>query len=73
MTVNELIDAFGGTTATAMIFKVLPSAVSNWRHDGKFPERLHLRILREAEKRGIPVDDSIFGLVADWEARDGAA
>jgi hypothetical protein len=62
-TVNEMITAFGGTGKTAVIFGVLPSAVSNWRQTG-FPDRLHLRILNEAKRRGIAVDESIFGQVA---------
>jgi len=68
MTVNELIDEFGGTTATARLFGVLPSAVSNWRKFGSFPGRLHFRILREAEQRGIKITDQIFSVRFSGEA-----
>jgi hypothetical protein len=59
-TVDAVIDAFGGTTATAVLFDVLPSAVSNWRALGRFPDRLHFRISREADRRELEVSDALF-------------
>ena len=52
MDANTLIDRLGGTSATAAIFDVLPSAVSNWRKTG-IPKRVHSRALVEAKARGI--------------------
>ena len=59
-TVSDAVDAFGGTTVTSKIFGVLPSAVSNWRTDGRFPDRLHYRISKEAEQRGLKFDKALF-------------
>lgn len=56
MTVSEFIDALGGTGATAKIFEVGPSAVSNWRAAGRLPPRLHLRAAKLAAKRRIKFD-----------------
>ena len=58
-TADGLIDRFGGTTKTSVIFGVLPSAVSNWRKTG-FPARLHYRASKEADARGIPYAETVF-------------
>lgn len=60
MTTSELIEKFGGTSRTAALFGVGPSAVSNWKSDGQFPPRLHLRVLREAKRHGIDLPDDFF-------------
>ncbi len=52
---SAIIDAFGGTSATANVFGVSASAVSNWRKDGRIPARLHLRVLSEAARREVDV------------------
>jgi hypothetical protein len=59
-TVDEVVSAFGGPAATAKVFGVVPSAVSNWKNARRFPARLHFKILREAQARGLVVDDSVF-------------
>lgn len=59
-TVSDVIAAFGGTAKTAKIFRVGPSAVSNWKASQRFPARLHWRIAREAERRGVKIDVSLF-------------
>lgn len=56
MQVSEVIDALGGNKAVAEMFGVGVSAVSNWRSWNKFPPRLHLRVLRECEARGLDFD-----------------
>ena len=56
MTLNGFIDALGGTTRTAELFGVRPSAVSNWKSEGRLPARLHLTAARLAEQRGIAFD-----------------
>lgn len=56
LTVNEVIDALGGTAKAAELFDVTPPAVSNWRAEGKFPERLHYRVFKECKARGIQYD-----------------
>lgn len=60
MKVNEVVRAFGGTTAMAKFFEVTPSAVSNWKRAGKFPDRLHYRLDRAAAERGIVLPADIF-------------
>ena len=60
MKVNEVVRAFGGTTAMARFFEVTPGAVSNWKRAGKFPARLHYRLDREAAERGITLPPDIF-------------
>lgn len=54
MDANTIIDRFGGTSAAAAIFGVLPSAVSNWRKHG-IPRRMHSRVLIEAKARGFRI------------------
>lgn len=60
MSIDKVISELGGTSATARIFGVLPSAVSNWKAAGRFPQRLHYRLSREAEARGMKLDESVF-------------
>lgn len=59
-TVDEIVRELGGTVATARLFDVVPSAVSNWKQDGRFPARLHYRIARELQARGKPYSEAIF-------------
>ncbi len=60
-TVDDLIKALGGTGTVAAFCGVKPSAVSNWKQRG-FPPSQHYRISKEAERRGLSVDESLFGL-----------
>jgi hypothetical protein len=60
MNVAEIIQKFGGTGETARRFNVLPSAVSNWKHFDRFPDRLHLRITLEAQKIGVNIPPDFF-------------
>jgi len=68
MTLDELIQAFGGTAATAKKFGVVPSAVSNWKSAGQFPERMHFRVFQEAQALGISLPADFFQ--AESNARD---
>lgn len=58
-TASEAIDELGGTTKVATLCGVLPSAVSNWRRTG-FPPRLHYRLARILEARGVRVAERLF-------------
>ena len=60
MDINEAIAAFGGTGKMAKRFGVGPSAVSNWKTAGRFPDRLHYRIAKAAEEEGIKLPASLF-------------
>ena len=56
LTVGGFIDELGGNQATALIFGVGASAVSNWRAANALPARLHLRALRIAQERALAFD-----------------
>ncbi len=52
---------FGGTGSCAKIFNVTPSAVSHWKDEGMFPERLHHLVYLEARSRGCKLPPEFFG------------
>lgn len=58
--VESVVAAFGGTNAMAKEFGVLPSAVSNWKAQGYFPERMHYRLAKKAEARGLKLGETVF-------------
>lgn len=60
MTVDQLIEAFGGNLAMSQIAGVGHSAVSNWRRFGRLPPRLYLRLDAAGKERGIYVDPELF-------------
>ena len=57
--VNDIINALGGTGNLANLLGVKPSAVSNYRKKG-FPARLHLKIISLCEEYSIPIDNVFF-------------
>lgn len=58
LTVTEIVDRLGGTKKTAELFGVTPPAVSNWKADNRFPDRMHYRVYLECQKLGIAYDPS---------------
>ena len=60
--VDALVTAFGGTKAMADWADVGMSAVSNWIASGNIPRGYHLRLYLEAQRRGILIDPSLWGL-----------
>ena len=60
--VDQLVDAWGGTNKFAEWADVGPSAVSNWKAQGYVPEGYHLRLFLDARARGLEVGPSLFGL-----------
>ena len=64
-TVDQVVDAFGGTGEMARIFNVTPSAVSNWRARG-LPDslKLHRKMMVEIQKRGLVLADALFEAAA---------
>lgn len=56
LTVRDVVKALGGHQVVADLFEVSVPAVSNWIAAEAFPARLHLRVLRECEGRGIKYD-----------------
>ncbi|MGE3712222.1 MAG: carph-isopro domain-containing protein [Hyphomicrobiaceae bacterium] len=59
-TVSDFVRAFGGTAALAEFLDVGPSCVSNWKRDGSIPPGWHMRLQREACRRGIDLPDALF-------------
>lgn len=53
MNVNALIDALGGTTATAKLALVRPPSVHEWRERGRIPDGRLVLLAGEAERRGV--------------------
>jgi DNA-binding transcriptional regulator YdaS (Cro superfamily) len=60
-TVADLIEALGGTTATAKLCGVKPPAVSNWKKIGQLPARFFLPVMELCQSRGIEVNRELFG------------
>jgi hypothetical protein len=60
-TVADLIHALGGTTATARLCGVRPSAVSNWKKAGQLPARLFLPVMELCQARSLAVNRALFG------------
>lgn len=58
-TASEVIDELGGTTRTAELLGVLPSAVSNYRKTG-FSRPVRFDIARLCADRGLKVADSAY-------------
>lgn len=67
--IDDLIAAFGGTTALGDWLGVGASAVSNWQARGNIPTGWHLRIYLECERRRIPIDLAVFGFDCDDRIR----
>ena len=53
MTVDDLVEALGGTGATAVLLGLSAPAVSNWRAAGAVPPKHHYRLYRLCQERGI--------------------
>jgi hypothetical protein len=68
-TVEQIIDAVGGTAAAAVLAGVTPPAVSNWKARGFIPSDLFVVFAEALERRGMIADRSAFGFKAPVEAR----
>lgn len=58
LSVRDVVKSLGGHKPVADLFGVTVPAVSNWIRDDRFPDRLHLRVLRECASKGISFDPS---------------
>ena len=56
MKIDDIIDQLGGASAVQALLGVGPSAVSNYRLRGAFPEYARVRIWQALKARGIHVD-----------------
>lgn len=68
-TVDDVIEALGGTAAVAGLAGVGSSAVSNWRERGKIAPDNFLLISEALRAKGAEASPAIFGFKAVDEAR----
>lgn len=66
MDATQLIEAFGGTFATAVLAGVKPPSVSGWKESGRIPDDKLIRLATIAEQRGIATRKQLFP--KDWQA-----
>jgi DNA-binding transcriptional regulator YdaS (Cro superfamily) len=59
-TVDEVVEALGGTAAVAALTGVTAPAVSNWRERGAIPSEYFLRIGEALRGDGWDVEPSVF-------------
>ena len=60
MNIETVIEALGGTAATARVVGVVPSAVSNAKSAGKFPAAWRMPIFLHLRKIGRTEDAERF-------------
>ena len=56
MDIDAIIDALGGAAQVQALLGVGPSAVSNYRMRGAFPEYARIKVWQALKARGIMVD-----------------
>ena len=61
-TVDEVVDALGGTGLVADLVKNSDAAVSNWRKAGQFPANTYLIIRGELEKVNKTAPDALWAM-----------
>jgi hypothetical protein len=62
LSASDVIDALGGTKATAQSARRTPQAVSNWRVTNKLPAETFLTISQELRSRGMDAPPSLWGI-----------
>jgi hypothetical protein len=67
---DAVIDALGGNTSVSRLFGFWPSAVSNWRNDGRFPADTYP--VFEAALAGLDPPRSASRELWKWKMRNGA-
>jgi hypothetical protein len=65
--VGEVVEALGGTKATAEWCDIGMSAVSNWIAAEYIPPGWHYRMTAKLGERGIEIDPAVFGMHLDRE------
>lgn len=61
-TAGDVIDALGGTAATARLTGRKDQHVSNWRASGKLPAKTFLILKQELKARGLAAPSKIWGI-----------
>jgi hypothetical protein len=59
-TVDEVVDALGGTKKAAEHLGLRMSAISNWRRARRIPGGWHKLLRRDFLDRDMLIDDSVF-------------
>jgi hypothetical protein len=68
-TAGDVIDALGGTGATASLLGIRwPQVVANWRVRGRLPPDRYLVMLAELRARGKTAPPSLWGIASPVEA-----
>lgn len=63
MNIDAIIEQLGGASAVQILLGVGPSAVSNYRIRGNFPEYARVKIWQALKARGIQVDPETLDLI----------
>lgn len=69
ITVDEVIEALGGTAAAAALIGVSAPAVSNWRERGKIAPDKFLLVREALKSLGKDVDPCVFAFKLSEEVR----
>ena len=72
-TVNEVVEALGGTFKAAAIASVGPSAVSNWIKRGSIPSDQFFVISDAIKAAGKEVSPNLFGFAGRAAQAEGAS
>lgn len=67
-TAGEVIDALGGTQATANLTGRKAQHVTNWRASGRLPASTFLVLSKELEERGKSAPPSVWGIAEPEKA-----
>jgi hypothetical protein len=62
VSVDEVIDALGGTNSVARQTGNQPSAISNWRRAHRLPAKMYLWFMRELDERGFDAHPRLWGM-----------
>lgn len=71
-TVDDVVEALGGTLKAAEAANVGASAVSNWKARGRLPSDRFLLISSALEREGKSVTPELFGFASAAEKRSAA-
>jgi hypothetical protein len=61
-TAEEIVDAIGGTAATALLTERKMQHVSNWKASGRLPPDTFMIVKKELERRGFTASPTLFGI-----------
>lgn len=63
-TADQVIDALGGTSATARLTGRKAQHVSNWRAEGRLPPDTYLIVLKELKRKRKSAPPTLFSIQA---------